>query len=103
MSRMKKCVSFPLRTKPAQLPSASAFPILQHELVDEELCPADDSKCFYRPKPGEVLGNYFQVLVKIGWGTRAAVWFVREYHKACIGLLLYLSLVKIEATNRGWL
>lgn len=64
---------FSLRVKPAQLPAASASPIRQSELVDEELCPAYNAKCFYPAKPGEILANYYQLLVKIGWGTRSTV------------------------------
>ncbi|PLN85265.1 protein kinase [Aspergillus taichungensis] len=63
---------------PVQLPLASTSPVLQHELVDEELCPAYDSKCFHPAKPGEILGNCYQLLVKIGWGTHSTVWLARD-------------------------
>ena len=43
VSRMNKGMSFSLRSKPVQLTPASRFPALQHELVNEELCPTYDS------------------------------------------------------------
>ncbi|KKZ62330.1 hypothetical protein EMCG_00404 [[Emmonsia] crescens] len=68
-----------LRAKPAQIPLAGfASPIPQHELVDEEVCPGYNSKYFYPAKPGEILANHYQLLVKIGWGTRSTVWLARD-------------------------
>lgn len=79
MSRATKRMLFSLRTKPVQLlHSGSPVPIPQHELVDEEICPDYNSKYFYPSKPGEILGNQYQLLVKVGWGTRSTVWLARD-------------------------
>lgn len=78
MSRVTKRMLSTLRTKPVQLPVASGSPIPQDELVDEELRPAYNPKNFYPAKPGEVLANCYQLLVKIGWGTRSTVWLARD-------------------------
>ncbi|KAJ6130061.1 kinase domain protein [Penicillium capsulatum] len=70
---------FSFCTKPAQLLSnPSATPISQHELVDEETGPAYDPRSYYPAKPGEILANHYQLLVKIGWGTRSTVWLARD-------------------------
>lgn len=53
-------------------------PIPQKELVDEEACPDYNSAHFYPAKPGEVLANKFQLLVKIGWGSQSTVWLARD-------------------------
>lgn len=68
-----------LRTKPLQFPPAQcAPPIPQHELVDEEASPAYNPKYFYPAKPGELLANHYQLLVKIGWGTRSTTWLAKD-------------------------
>jgi hypothetical protein len=61
-----------------QLPPNSGPPIPQQEFVDEELCPGYDSANFYPAKPGEVLAEKFQLLVKIGWGSQSTVWLARD-------------------------
>lgn len=71
---------FSLRSKPAQLPRAGA-PLPQDKLIDEEVCPAYNSKHFYPAKPGEILGNRYQILVKIGWGSRSTVWLARDVRR----------------------
>lgn len=50
----------------------------QHELVDEEICPEDDPSLFYQANPGDILASHYQLLVKIGWGTRSTVWLARD-------------------------
>ncbi|GKZ72108.1 hypothetical protein AnigIFM50267_008161 [Aspergillus niger] len=74
-----KRISF-LRAKPLQLPrSLSTTPsIPQHELVDEELSPGYSPKHYYPAKPGEVLADHYQLLVKIGWGGGSTVWLARD-------------------------
>ncbi|KAB8235601.1 putative protein kinase [Aspergillus alliaceus] len=47
-------------------------------LVDEEISPVYDSKYFYPAKPGEILGDRYQALVKIGWGVSSTVWLARD-------------------------
>lgn len=47
-------------------------------LVDEEISPVYDSKYFYPAKPGEVLADRYQTLVKVGWGVSSTVWLARD-------------------------
>ncbi|KAK9367918.1 kinase-like domain-containing protein [Lipomyces kononenkoae] len=62
-----------------RLPIPPPGPLLpQAELVDEEICPDYNSKKYYPAKPGEVLANRYQVLVKVGWGISSTVWFARD-------------------------
>lgn len=76
ISRMTKRMQL-LRTKPTQFPLVgSAIP--QRELVDEEACPGYNSKYYYPANPGEILANHYQLLAKIGWGTRSTVWLARD-------------------------
>ncbi|KAL3479085.1 kinase-like domain-containing protein [Aspergillus californicus] len=61
INRVKR--TFSLHAKPIQFPpSQVAFPIPQHEFVDEETCPAYNSKYFYLAKPREILANHYQLL-----------------------------------------
>ncbi|KAK9235618.1 kinase-like domain-containing protein [Lipomyces kononenkoae] len=63
---------FSLRKKP--LPTPPPGPLLpQGEPVDEEICPGYNSKKYYAAKPGEVLANRYQVLVKVGWGVSSTL------------------------------
>ncbi|QKX61152.1 uncharacterized protein TRUGW13939_08299 [Talaromyces rugulosus] len=57
---------------------ASTASISPREIVDEEACPVYNPKYFYPAKPGEILSNHYQLLVKIGWGTRSTVWLARD-------------------------
>ncbi|KAL2786919.1 hypothetical protein BJX66DRAFT_311954 [Aspergillus keveii] len=50
----------------------------QDERVDEEICPGYDSKRLYPARPGEVLANRYQILVKVGWGVSSTVWLARD-------------------------
>ncbi|KAJ5667820.1 protein kinase domain protein [Penicillium maclennaniae] len=47
-------------------------------LVDEEISPVYNSKYFYPVKPGEVLADRYQNLVKVGWGVSSTVWLARD-------------------------
>ncbi|KAF4227638.1 hypothetical protein CNMCM6805_002775 [Aspergillus fumigatiaffinis] len=47
-------------------------------LVDEEISPVYDFKYFYPAKPGEVLADRYQTLVKVGWGVSSTVWLARD-------------------------
>ncbi|GKZ40087.1 hypothetical protein AbraIFM66950_002279, partial [Aspergillus brasiliensis] len=55
----------------------------QDDLVDEEICPGYDSRRFYPARPGEVLDNRYQILVKVGWGTSSTTWFARDMRGSC--------------------
>ncbi|PYI04670.1 kinase domain protein [Aspergillus sclerotiicarbonarius CBS 121057] len=43
-----------------------------------EISPVYDSKCFYPAKPGQVLADRYQTLVKVGWGVSSTVWLARD-------------------------
>lgn len=47
-------------------------------LVDEEISPVYNPKYFYPVRPGEVLADRYQALVKVGWGVSSTVWFARD-------------------------
>lgn len=61
-----------------RVPSSSALPIPEDELVDEEICPEYNARHYFPAKPGEILASHYQLLVKIGWGTRSTVWLARD-------------------------
>jgi hypothetical protein len=84
---------FSLRAKPNQLSRAGSL-LPQDELVDEEACPAYNSKNFYPAIPGEILANRYQALVKIGWGTRSTVWLARDTRRY-VPLLCQLQVFKL--------
>ncbi|KAB8278281.1 CMGC protein kinase [Aspergillus minisclerotigenes] len=65
------------RRKPLPIPPPGPL-LAQTEAVDEEICPGYNSKRFYPAKPGEVLADRYQILVKVGWGTSSTVWFAHE-------------------------
>ena len=69
---------FSVRKPLWQLPISSGPPIPQQELVDEETNPDYHSATFYPAKPGKVLAQKFQLLVKIGWGSQSTVWLARD-------------------------
>ena len=77
ISRALKRVSF-LRAKSVQASSISAISVPRGELVDEELGSGYNPKHYYPAKPGEVLANNYQLLVKIGWGAGSTVWLARD-------------------------
>ncbi|OBT98311.2 hypothetical protein VE01_03095 [Pseudogymnoascus verrucosus] len=66
-----------LRKKPFSVPSPGP-PLPPGILVDEEISPVYDSKYFYPAKPGEVLADRYQALVKVGWGVSSTVWLARD-------------------------
>ncbi|KAJ6190531.1 hypothetical protein N7519_000552 [Penicillium mononematosum] len=66
-----------LGEKPFPIPSPGP-PLPPGILVDEEISPVYDSKYFYPAKPGEVLADRYQILVKVGWGVSSTVWLARD-------------------------
>ncbi|KAJ9197368.1 hypothetical protein DTO164E3_5801 [Paecilomyces variotii] len=66
-----------LRKKPFPTPSPGP-PLWPSILVDEEISPVYDSKYFYPAKPGDVLADRYQILVKVGWGVSSTVWLARD-------------------------
>ncbi|PLN81869.1 kinase-like domain-containing protein [Aspergillus taichungensis] len=57
---------------------SSGAPLSPTILVDEEISPVYDSKYFYPVKPGELLADRYQTLVKVGWGVSSTVWLARD-------------------------
>ncbi|KAJ5356918.1 hypothetical protein N7517_011527 [Penicillium concentricum] len=61
--------SFVSLKKPLHLPPTSpAFAITSHQVVDEERCP-NIPQDYYPARPGQTLGDSYQLLAKIGWGA----------------------------------
>lgn len=82
---------------PISSPGPSLSPSI---LVDEEISPVYNSKYFYPAKPGEVLGDRYQALVKIGWGVSSTVWLARDlqwYPPMTSVQFIALSLTNIQA------
>ncbi|KAJ5401281.1 uncharacterized protein N7487_007177 [Penicillium crustosum] len=46
--------------------------------VDEEISPVYDSKYFYPVRPGDVLADRYQTLIKVGWGVSSTVWLAHD-------------------------
>ncbi|KAH8691546.1 kinase-like domain-containing protein [Talaromyces proteolyticus] len=65
------------RKKPFPMPSRGP-PLSPGILVDEEITPVYNSKYFYPAKPGEVLADRYQIMVKVGWGVSSTVWLARD-------------------------
>lgn len=57
--------------------------VLTYFLIFTFVRPGYNSKRFYPAKPGEVLANRYQILVKVGWGTSSTVWFARDMRGYC--------------------
>ena len=66
-----------LRKKPFPMPSPGPS-LPPGILVDEEISPVYNPKYFYPMKPGEVLADRYQAMVKVGWGVSSTVWLARD-------------------------
>lgn len=97
INRAIKHVSF-LRGKPGHVSlPISALSIPQRELVDEELVSTYNPRNYYPAKPGEILANSYQLLVKIGWGAASTVWLAQDVTRHA----LFLLSVTICIANSG--
>jgi hypothetical protein len=70
-------------------PSPPGLLLRQDERVEEEICPGYDSKRFYPARPGEVLANRYQILVKVGWGVSSTVWLARDMRGYYLSTMIY--------------
>ncbi|KAH3274350.1 hypothetical protein KXV19_007347 [Aspergillus fumigatus] len=72
-------------------------------LVDEEISPLYDSKYFYPAKPGEVLADRYQTLVKVGWGVSSTVWLARDLqrHAEEPERIVALKIINNNASSAG--
>ncbi|KAJ5990221.1 hypothetical protein N7522_010428 [Penicillium canescens] len=80
-TRVAKRAFASIAAHPIQLPQAGPlFSLPQHQIVDEEKWPGykENAKHFYPARPGEILGNQFQLLTKLGWGVGSTVWLARN-------------------------
>ncbi|KAL4915708.1 kinase-like protein [Aspergillus aurantiobrunneus] len=66
-----------IRKKPFPVPPRGP-PLPPDILIDEEISPSYNSKSFYPAKPGEVLADRYQTVVKVGWGVSLTVWLARD-------------------------
>ncbi|KAE8154848.1 kinase-like protein [Aspergillus avenaceus] len=89
-----------LRKKPFSMPSPGP-PLSPYILVDEETSPVYDSKHFYPAKPGEVLANRYQALIKVGWGVSSTVWLAPYRHVEEPERVLALKIVNSNASAAG--
>lgn len=81
-SRVAKRTFISLRTKHLHLPPTDpTFAIPSHAVVDEERYPNYTPKDYYPARPGETLGNNYQLLAKIGWGASSTVWLARNIRR----------------------
>lgn len=71
-----------LRRQPLPTPPLGSL-LPKDAEVDEEIIPGYESKRFYPAKPGEILDDRYQILVKVGWGTSSTVWFARDMRGYC--------------------
>jgi hypothetical protein len=68
-----------LHKKPFTLPTPKL--ISSSSLVDEERLPWYEDNSFYPARPGDVLADRFQILVKIGYGSSSTAWLARDIRK----------------------
>jgi hypothetical protein len=68
-----------LHKKPFTLPTPKL--ISSSNLVDEERLPWYEKDSFYPARPGDVLADRFQILVKIGYGSSSTAWLARDIRK----------------------
>lgn len=86
-SRVTKRTFISLRTKPLHLPPTDpTFATPSHAVVDEERCPDYTPQDYYTARPGETLGNNYQLLAKIGWGMSSTVWLARDIRRCVLFL-----------------
>lgn len=74
------------------------------KLVDEERVPWYEENRFYPAKPGDVLADRFQILVKIGYGSSSTTWLARDIQQmyvTCTILSLSSVLTTISDSNDG--
>ncbi|KAE8354503.1 kinase-like domain-containing protein [Aspergillus coremiiformis] len=102
---MRRCIMHllsPLRVQPAQA-FFTASVIHPDEIVDEEACPTYNSnpKLFYPAKPGMILADSYQLLVKIGWGVQSTVWLAQDItrYKWQQQQLLAVKIINSNATH----
>ncbi|KAI9373394.1 kinase-like protein [Aspergillus egyptiacus] len=95
-------VSALLPKKPLPMPSPGP-PLPPGILVDEEISPIYDSKRFYPAKPGEVLADRYQALVKVGSGVLSTVWLARDLQEHIEGpeTIVALKIASNNTTSAG--
>ncbi|KAK2807680.1 hypothetical protein FQN51_000117 [Onygenales sp. PD_10] len=87
-----------LRYQPWPHPSAIAPLIDPSQLVEEENSPFYNSAYFYPARLGEVLNDRYQIVTKLGHGSRATVWLARDLHQWRFLRERYVA-VKVNSNN----
>ncbi|KAJ5700873.1 hypothetical protein N7493_011919 [Penicillium malachiteum] len=64
-----------------RFPTRRKLALPQHELIDEEKIPRYNSDVFYPAKQGQVLGDKYQLVLKVGFGRNSTVWFARDLNR----------------------
>ncbi|KAJ5627156.1 hypothetical protein N7528_004583, partial [Penicillium herquei] len=62
-------------------PSRRKLALPQHERIDEEKIPRYNPWVYYPAKQGQVLGDKYQLVLKIGFGRNSTVWFARDLNR----------------------
>lgn len=70
-----------LRHQPWPPPSAIAARLDPCHPVEEENSPLYDPAYFYPARLGEILNDRYQIVTKLGHGSRATVWLARDLHQ----------------------
>lgn len=62
---------------PRQFPTSGVHSINPSEDIEEETLPTYEAEKYYPVQQGEVLGDRYQTLAKLGYGVTSTVWFAR--------------------------
>ncbi|KAJ6019805.1 protein kinase [Penicillium canescens] len=68
-------------------------------LLDEERVPWYEENRFYPAKPGEVLAERFQILVKIGYGSSSTTWLARDMRKMYVTVTILSLACVLKITS----
>ncbi|KAK2873398.1 hypothetical protein FQN49_002396 [Arthroderma sp. PD_2] len=70
-----------LRHQPWPASTAIAPRLDPGQLAEEENSPFYDPSCFYPVRLGEILRDRYQIVSKLGYGSRATVWLAKDLHQ----------------------
>jgi serine/threonine protein kinase len=55
--------------------------------IEEERIPGYDPKRFLPVNPGDLLGDRYKILAKLGWGTTSTVWLAQDTQRYVLAWL----------------